>query len=241
MSSAQPLATPGSTTARRASRALRDTRSSFDLCWALDLVRPWVTRYRSCNARLQPGQGRVRADTIEFVRYWPRELFAGVRAPRRRSADPAGPASTSLAGRLSQLAIGPVRSTTGRDDGAAAGALRVRSRPGRIEVARRLRSCARARELPESIDGRPAQSSTYYFAADPSLRLRRCTGCIVVCRRHPRARRVARHERRLAFALGTAGELSLLRLRRRRSPARALDPRGPERTDRPLVDRAAAA
>ena len=48
----------------------------FDLCWAFDLVDPWRNQYElNCYDYDRIRNELVRADAVEAVRYWPRELY----------------------------------------------------------------------------------------------------------------------------------------------------------------------
>ena len=48
----------------------------FDLCWAFDLVDPWGNQYElNCYDYDRVGADLVDADSLQPVRYWPRELY----------------------------------------------------------------------------------------------------------------------------------------------------------------------
>jgi catechol 2,3-dioxygenase-like lactoylglutathione lyase family enzyme len=48
----------------------------FDLCWAFDLVDPWGNQYElNCYDYERVRTELVDADSVEAVRYWPREAY----------------------------------------------------------------------------------------------------------------------------------------------------------------------
>ncbi len=48
----------------------------FDLCWAFDLVDPWGNHYElNCYDYERVRVGLVEADSVDAVRYWPREVY----------------------------------------------------------------------------------------------------------------------------------------------------------------------
>jgi len=48
----------------------------FDLCWAFDLVDPWGNLYElNCYDYERVRTELVEADSVEAVRYWPREVY----------------------------------------------------------------------------------------------------------------------------------------------------------------------
>jgi catechol 2,3-dioxygenase-like lactoylglutathione lyase family enzyme len=52
-----------------------DDLIDFDMCWAFDLVDPWGNRYElNCYEYERIRADLVEADSIDPVRYWPREL-----------------------------------------------------------------------------------------------------------------------------------------------------------------------
>jgi hypothetical protein len=51
----------------------------FDMCWAFDLADPWGNQYElNCYEYQRIMDELVKADGIEAVRYWPRDLYHGV-------------------------------------------------------------------------------------------------------------------------------------------------------------------
>jgi len=54
----------------------------FDLCWAFDLVDPWGNLYElNCYDYERVRTELVEADSVEAVRYWPREVYQAYVAP----------------------------------------------------------------------------------------------------------------------------------------------------------------
>jgi catechol 2,3-dioxygenase-like lactoylglutathione lyase family enzyme len=52
----------------------------FDLCWAFDLVDPWGNQYElNCYDYERVRADLVEADSVEVVRYWPREVYEAYR------------------------------------------------------------------------------------------------------------------------------------------------------------------
>ena len=73
---------PGEIDSPRGERLVLTDLVDFDLCWAFDLVDPWGNQYElNCYDYERVRAELVKADAVDVVRYWPRELYDAYRKP----------------------------------------------------------------------------------------------------------------------------------------------------------------
>jgi catechol 2,3-dioxygenase-like lactoylglutathione lyase family enzyme len=66
----------------RGDRLVRADLLDYDMCWAFDLIDPWGNQYElNCYDYNRIAVELVKADGIEPVRFWPRELYAAYAEP----------------------------------------------------------------------------------------------------------------------------------------------------------------